>query len=205
MSKKERDSEKLDNEKKQLDKLWRESSLLLTDPFNIRLDWYLDDISGGNAFKTCAGQQSVIDIFSSMRSYVERKKNIFADLAPEHWFMGNTENGGVPFYFDANLGKYGADLDVGFSLDPLGMSSTVRPLIEILAFVGLQRFRPAIGHTRNEYRFTTWGIPLCLRIAAAACCGCITLGGSEQYQFSLLFRTKYLKSFLPASCYTSPK
>jgi len=204
MSKKERDSKILDHEMKELDKLWRESPLLLKAPFNIRLDWYLDDTAGGNAFKTWAGQQSVIDIFTSMKTHIERSKNIFAELAPEHWFMENTENGGVPFYFDANLGKYGADLDVGFSLDPLGMSSVIRPLIEILAFVGLQRFRPAIGRNRNEYRFITWEIPLCLQLAAASCCGSINLNDSEQYQFSLLFRTKYLKSFLPASCYTSP-
>lgn len=197
--KKNRKLGKSEDEKKELDKLWRESPILFTDPFNIRLDWYLDDSTGGSAFKTWAGQQSVIDILTAMRAPIERERIRFSDLNPELWFFESIENAGVPFYFDSNLGRYGSDLDVGFSLDPLGMSSTIRPLIEILAFVGLQRFRPAIGRIRNEYRFFIWTIPLCVQIAAAACCGHITIDGLEQYQFSLLFRTKYLKSFLPAS------
>lgn len=200
MSRKNRESEKLEDEKKELDKLWRESPILLGDPFNIRLDWFLDDSTGGSAFKTWAGQQSVIDIFTAMRRPIKVSINNFLELAPEQWLFETIKNGGVPFYFDATLGWQGADLDVGFSLDPLGMSSMIRPMIEILAFVGLQRFRPASNQVRNEYCLLIWRSPLCVQIASVACCGGIDIENLVRYQFNLLFRTKYLKSFLPASC-----
>jgi CRISPR-associated protein Csb3 len=87
---------------------------------------------------------------------------------------------------------------VGFVLDRLGMSSTSLPLLELMAFVGLQRFLPSIDQRRNSHSYTLWTVPLLPSAAAAVASGHAAPRGSLRFAFPLLFRTKYLKSFLPA-------
>src|SRR5690606_34695628 len=107
-----------------------------------------DEYSGGSVFKTWAGQQSVIDIANAMKESIQ--PNNFTSTEYDQWFSARSNSGNVPFNFDAMLGGQGSDLDVGFSRDPLQLSSATRPLIELLAFVGLQRFRPVRGTRRNH-------------------------------------------------------
>jgi len=89
-------------------------------------------------------------------------------------------------------------VDVGFSLDPLkplGLRVGMRPTIELLAFVGLQRFRPAVFDVVYEYGI--WEAPACAELCALASCGAVQRMAGRRYRFELLYRTKYLKSFLP--------
>lgn len=197
MSGKVRTAKKLDDEKKSLDKLWRESAVLIGAPFGIRIDWFLDTFSGGNAFKTWAGQQSVIDIARAMQQSVASLD--LTSCSSGEWLTQKSEGGGVPFNFDSMLGGQGSDRDVGFSRDPLQISTAIRPLVELLAFVGLQRFRPNTTQARNHYRYVAWGRPLPVQLAAVVCSGGVTLSNSRDFEFQLLYRTKYLKSFLPAN------
>ncbi|MBW3597500.1 MAG: type I-U CRISPR-associated protein Cas8c [Planctomycetes bacterium] len=194
--KKERTAQGLEHEKKALDKLWRESAILISGPFAMRIDWFLDEHSGGSTFKTWAGQQSVIDIAGAMKSQIESEG--FASVPPEQWLSKRSNGEGLPFNFDAVLGGQGSDLDVGFSRDPLQISTTTCPLTELLAFVGLQRFRPAVHKERNRYRYSAWTKPLCSELAGPSSCGSVAAGEPRHFEFRLLYRTKYLKSFLPA-------
>ena len=109
----------------------------------------------------------------------------------------------LPFNFDADLGSIGGDRDVGFSFDPLkniniDVNIQIRPLFELLAFVGLQRFRPMRVRSENRFRYSLWFDCLVPELAAAAACGLLELPNSSVFEFRLLYRTKYLKSFLPS-------
>lgn len=197
MSKKEREAQHLEDDKKALDKLWRESPILIGGPFNLRVDWFLDQYGGGSTFKTWAGQQAVIDIAVSMKKSLESEDR--SSSPPEKWLFQQSNEGTVPFNFDAWLGGQGSDRDVGFSRDPLQIPTAIRPLVELLAFVGLQRCRPAAGQERNRYRYSIWTKSLCPELAGAVSSGLITYCETHRFEFRLLYRTKYLKSFLPAT------
>lgn len=186
----------LEAEKKQLDEMWRAAPILLHEPFDLRMDWFLDERSGGNAFKTWAGQQSVLDIASNMKRLV--KECDLNQIPHEELLFWTKNSDSVPFNFDSDLGGVGSDLDVGFSFDPLKIHVQIRPIIELLAFIGLQRFRPSFDETRKCYKYSIWFTPLIPEVASVAACGLIGLKTIKSLEFQLLYRTKYLKSFLPA-------
>jgi CRISPR-associated protein Csb3 len=94
---------------------------------------------------------------------------------------------------------------VGFSGDPLGMRTTCRPLLEFATLVGLRRFRPAAQPGENRYTYVAWGEQLAPVLAAVAACGLLERPGWQTFEFRLLYRTKYLKSFLPAQRIGGPK
>lgn len=188
----------LQAEKKELDKLWRESPIVLHFPFNLLIDWFLDEKTGGSIFKTWAGQQSVFEIARGMK--IPWEADDFQKTMPDEWFAKQIVNDSLPFNFDSDLGGMGSDLDVGFSFDPLkNIKVRSRPLLEFLAFVGLQRFRPVRINAENRFRYFLWSQPLLPEIAAAALCGLFSTTSAEIFEFRLLYRTKYLKSFLPAT------
>ncbi len=189
----------VEDEAKSLDKLLREAHIVFGAPFNLTLDWFSDDLAGGSRFKTWAGRQSVLDIASSMKEVLKGD-----DWRNEDCLTFSARECGLPFNFDSDLGAQGGAIDIGFSFDPLAGSaltrikSMARPALELLAFIGLQRFRPAQIKSENRFLYTTWNQPLPLEVASPAACGAIPIVDSRRYEFRLLYRTKYLKSFLPA-------
>lgn len=186
----------LELEKKRLDSLWREEPILLHDPFNLRIDWFTNERTGGSVFKTWAGQQSVLDITRNMKKPIETQD--WSKISSEDWLFWSVNNNAVSFNFDSDLGGVGSDRDVGFSFDPLKISVQTRPLVEFFSFVGLQRFRPMMPKGKNLYRYSLWFEPLPPEVAAVAACGLLDLHISKTFEFRLLYRTKYLKSFLPS-------
>lgn len=192
----------LEDEKAALEKLLREEPILLHAPFHLQLDWFHDDRAGGSRYKTWAGRQSVLDIAFDMKKAIETAD--WHTRAPDRWFNHSVSGCGLPFNFDSDLGGQGSALDVGFSFDPLASSEmtrielTARPCLELLAFVGLQRFRPRQIPNQNRYVYCAWNRPLPPEVAAPAACAMLPPDGSSSFEFRLLYRTKYLKSFLPA-------
>ncbi len=189
----------LEEEKKELESLRRELPIVLSGAIAICVDWFCDELSGGSRFKTWAGQQSVLSISTAMHAVI----NEF-DLKASDSIWKSARGIGLPFNFDSDLGGQGSSLDIGFSFDPLASSAATRiesickPSLELLAFIGLQRFRPLELTGQNRFVFATWHIPLAPLVAAACTCRAIEIGHESIYEFRLLYRTKYLKSFLPA-------
>lgn len=183
-------------EKKSLESLRRESPLVLGAPFKLRLDWFHDSRAGGSRFKTWAGQQSVIDIATTMLEPITQ--SAYDEVEPDEW-LSHPHGHSLTFNFDADASVQGAPLDVGFSLDPLGMSSNSKPLLEFACFVSLQRFRPASVSGENKYVYATWDVPLSPNVASIVAAGIVPALADQRFAFPLLYRTKYLKSFLPAS------
>ena len=112
---------------------------------------------------------------------------------------------GLPFNFDSDLGDQGSALDVGFSFDPLPSSEATRirgsclPAIELLGFIGLQRFRPKEIPEENRFRYRAWSMPAQPSVASACASQSIKETNDPLFEFRLLYRTDYLKSFLPAN------
>jgi len=189
----------LDEEKKELESLRRELPVVLSEAITFRVDWCCDELAGGSRFKTWAGQQSVLDITTAMHSVID---GVGLNAGDSIW--NNARGIGLPFNFDSDLGGQGSALDIGFSFDPLAGSEatriegTCRPSLELLAFIGLQRFRPLELKGQNRFIFVAWHMPLAPIVAAACACRSIEIGHESIYEFRLLYRTKYLKSFLPA-------
>ncbi len=199
MTKKDREANPaFEAEKKALDKLWREVPVILHAPFNLLVDWFTDERAGGDAFKTWAGQQSVIDIAKGMKASLEA-----SDLRMGHpmdWLNRRLLCASLTFNFDSDLGGLGSDRDIGFSFDPLkSIKVQARPFLEFFAFVGLQRFRPIRINAENRFRFFLWFDPLVPEVATTAACGLLAASRQKIFEFRLLYRTKYLKSFLPAT------
>lgn len=199
MTKKRRESiEGADDEKKSLESLRRESPIVLSGRVPLLVDWFADEFAGGSRFKTWAGQQSVLDIARAMHRGLGE-----AGVHDEATLWNSTRRVGLPFFFDSDLGGQGSALDIGFSFDPLAESDATRitgmsrPALELLAFIGLQRFRPN-EITRNRFTYVAWPCPIPVSVAAGAACRAFLLGDAPVYEFRLLYRTKYLKSFLPA-------
>ena len=199
LSKKERESRALEDEKKVLDALRREEPIVLHSSLTLRIDWFCDDYSGGSRFKTWAGQQSVLDIATAMHDGLRQ-----IPTGDESAFWNSARGGGLPFNFDSDLGAQGSARDVGFSFDPLAASEatrirgTCKPALEFFAFIGLQRFRPREITGQNRFIYVAWPTPLPVAVAACVVSEAVHIPHAPIYEFRLLYRTKYLKSFLPA-------
>ncbi len=199
MPKKERESiDGAEDQKKSLESLRRESPIVLAGGGALLIDWFTDEFSGGARFKTWAGQQSVLDIARAMHGGLSE-----ARAENESTLWNSARRIGLPFFFDSDLGGQGSALDIGFSFDPLAASESTRitglsrPALELLAFIGLQRFRPC-EIARNRFVYVAWPSPLPVLVAASAACQAVAFRDAPLYEFRLLYRTKYLKSFLPA-------
>lgn len=95
-------------------------------------------------------------------------------------------------------GRFGFDpgpawnaLDVGFSPNEQGLEVESSPAVELLAAVGLQRFRPVIGDNRESFDYMIWHIPLSPSIAAAAMCGGLADSSSVRFRGCVVSRGQY--------------
>ena len=102
----------------------------------------------------------------------------------------------LPFNVDSDMSGRGSARDAGFFMNPSLMPT--RPLLELCAFVGLQRFRPTVVPRENLFLYSLWPIPLLPSVAAAVASGTVEIAGTRRYEFRLLKRTEYMKAFLPA-------
>lgn len=200
MKRQQRESQSgLEDEKKALESLRRELPIEISGPVTFLIDWFRDDLAGGSRFKTWAGKQSVLDIATSMHAGIGDPQ-----VVSESTLWAAARGIGLPFNFDSDLGGQGSALDIGFSFDPLAGSETTRiqgtckPVLEFLCFIGLQRFRPCEIPRENRFVYTAWGTPLSPAVASAVACGAARHVDAPRYEFKLLYRTKYLKSFLPS-------
>jgi CRISPR-associated protein Csb3 len=182
-------------EKIRLKEMWKYERLRVSAPFEVWVDWWRDHRGNRVDPKTWAAKQMVADMAEGMLSVV-RARAAATPPDAENLFPF-TDADTLPFNFDSDLSGQGAARDTGFSADTLGLQSQCRPLLELLALVGLQRVRP-YPLPDDSFRFCLWATPLPLMIASAAGSGVLGLPGDQPYQFSLFSRTKYMKAFLPA-------
>ncbi len=158
---------------------------------SILLDWWRDEATGGTRLKTWAGRQSGPQIFKLM---AETIANIAAEDADTPFKFsatvfdikeGKTKKKTIsPFYFDSR--RSGTGLDVGFSADEQQMSVREFPVVETLALVGIQRFRPRADESGplRSFVYAAWPRHLPLIPAQGVACGALQLPSCEYFRFA---------------------
>jgi CRISPR-associated protein Csb3 len=192
-----------DERRSSLGKRRREGALTLHDPFGLRVAWWQEE--GDDIPKTFAGKQEVLRMAQAMLARLPEAvqddspleyrcllQAVSEELPETNHGSGNRRGSGTskvePFYFDAR--RFAHALDVGFSLDVQehAIRASAAPLTELLALIGLQRFRPAAADQRWRFDYWTWSVPLSPVIAAGIVCGAAAVPGRKRYRFPLRFR-----------------
>lgn len=183
-------------EKSNLQEKWKLERLYVSQPFSLWLDWWRDGNGERTVLKTWAAKQLVADMAIQMLSVVRNQTGDFKADSPD--LFSSAKHDSLPFYFDSDLSRTGTARDAGFSADTLGLKPSYRPLLELLAFVGLQRFRPGTALGSERFVYATWRFPLSPMIAAVAAADLVPPLVVERFSFELFARTKYMKAFLPS-------
>lgn len=147
----------------------KESPLILGQPVDMRLDWWIGNNGKTNMLKTWAGHQDSHKMISKWESPL---KEMLSDEDPDPSRMfQRQEMVQGPYGFDTEFGWDA--LSVGFSLNEHGNTkkAQARPVVETLGAIGLQRFAPDMEATRGAVRYATWNVPLSPPVArlAAVC------------------------------------
>jgi hypothetical protein len=180
------------------------SPIEIPSPFDLRLDWWGDDRGGGRRLKVWAGKMGSVRIARAMQQVLQRpdiQNDALLDYGAVVYDPLVPDNKVEPFYFDARRGASAHPIDVGFSLDSLGMTTVAYPAVEFLCLVGLQRFRPLPAEIARVFDYATWELPLSVHVAPMAVLGLLPNVGGRRFRFENAFRTdqKKHKSFTPAT------
>ena len=155
-------------ERKRLNSLRIFSGFTLDSPFNMRVDWWLNDACGGDDLKTWAGKQEVAEIAKEIKNSL--KPEVADDLFAFETVIRRQSDGApvAPLSFDS--GRAGTAQDIGYSPDKIGQALTARVWTEFLCLIGLQRFAVAPA-ADGLFGLSIWSVPLPVICAAAAAKG----------------------------------
>jgi len=162
----------------------------------MRLDWWVKvRIEKGTASATpnspwnfWSGQQTSLRIWKGLRSALSRQLEDDSELATESLFDHRVPLSGR-FGFDP--GASWNSLGVGFSPNEQKIEVASSPALELLAAVGLQRFRPAISRDRATFIYATWRDSLAPPVAAAAASGLLAIPCTTRFRGCVVSRGSY--------------
>ncbi|WP_459555320.1 type I-G CRISPR-associated helicase/endonuclease Cas3g [Lacunimicrobium album] len=179
------------------------SPIQIEAPFDLLLNWWHDQLSGGREMKVWAGTMEGLRIARAMQSTMAQSKFHNSGLLNVGTIAYDAENPlkkVEPFYFDARRGPNAHNRDVGFSANTLSLTSTAHPAVELLCLIGLQRVTPARGEATRLYRYATWSAPIAAMLATSATSDLLRIPVERSYQFENWYRTgqKKHKAFLPS-------
>lgn len=135
-----------------------------------------------------SGQQTSLRIWNGLRTEL-KKQMITVDFSDSADPFSHRVFQGGRFGFDC--GPAWNALDVGFSPNEQSMEVESSPLVELLAIVGLQRFRPVMNDGRDCFDYCTWHRALSPSVAAAAMAGAIRDESTQLYRTSVVSRGQY--------------
>lgn len=135
-----------------------------------------------------SGQQTSMRIWTSLRSELTDQLERLTDLQLERLFEQRLFQKGR-FGFDP--GPAWNPLDVGFSPNEQSMEVESSPATELLAAVGLQRFRPVINKARDRFDYFTWHNAFSPAVAASAMAGAIRDRRTMRFRASVTSRGQY--------------
>ncbi len=185
-----------EEDKERLRAMWQVERVHLSSPFDLWMDWWWDEASGVKLLKTWAAKQFVLEIARPMLNAVG--KTSWEEESPSRCLDTVTKLNGLPFYFDAANNTQNTPRDSGFAPAVIRQAPSDRPLVELLTFIALQRFRPDRPPKSPLIRYTLWPVPLAPVVASVAVAGQLELPGCRTFEFRMLYRTEYMKAFLPA-------
>ena len=176
------------------------SPLFISEPFNLRIDWWKNAGTASSALKVWAGTMEAPRIAKAMQKAIDSSKGgeVLFDLRIAYDVADKTKKV-EPFYFDANRGPNSDSRDVGFSPNDLGFETLAAPAVEFLCLVGLQRGIPQPAGNRL-FDYHLWSKPIPVSLLAAAVNGIIQPEKHHVYRFESWYRTSQRKhkAFLTA-------
>jgi hypothetical protein len=135
-----------------------------------------------------SGQQTSLRIWSGLRAELVSQLSRFTAAEYDALFSQRLLQRGR-FGFDP--GPAWNKLDVGFSPNEQGIEVESSPAVELLAAVGLQRFRPVMNDGRETFDYMTWPAPLSPLVAAAAMAGAVPHPHAARYRGCVVSRGQY--------------
>ncbi|MBM4091648.1 MAG: hypothetical protein FJ276_19805 [Planctomycetes bacterium] len=135
-----------------------------------------------------SGQQTTFRIWQDLRSTLANLLPAFPDSHFEDLFSQLVPLSGR-FGFDPTA-AWNA-LDVGFSPNEQKINVASSAAVELLAAVGIQRFRPNMAGDRQSFEYSTWGQPLPPSIASAAVAGAVSMPPTKCYRGQVVVRGSY--------------
>jgi CRISPR-associated protein Csx14 len=135
-----------------------------------------------------SGQQTSLRIWTSLRLALAQQFSELDGPQGESLFSIRVPLSGR-FGFDP--GAAWNALDVGFSPNEQGLDVASSPAVELLAAIGIQRFRPEMADDRQSFLYATWGKPLAPSVAAAAASGAIAVPPTIRFRGRVISRGSY--------------
>ena len=167
-----------------------------TRPFRLTLDaWMTITVEKGKAVAAAnppwnfwSGQQTSFRIWRDLRGALQEQ-------------IESLDAACLPVLFQHRVllsGRFGFDpgaawnaLDVGFSPNEQGMEVASSAAVEMLAAVGIQRFRPQVARDNQSFYYATWGQRLSPSVAGAAAAGTIVVPRSRCFRGRVISRGSY--------------
>jgi CRISPR-associated protein Csx14 len=184
----------------------REGAVLFGPPFSLSLNWWQSEDE--RTPKTWAGPQEVHKVARAAQEALDAVTD-FPQLFDYSCVMrlpaeyrskpGDEKKAVEPFYFDAR--RYVHALDTGFSLDVQDADTLAHPAVELLALVGLQRFRPVATEPPGAVDYFVWRSPLSASVASTVVAGAVRHPLVRLYKSRLRYRDNQqrYKAFSPAN------
>lgn len=135
-----------------------------------------------------SGQQTALGIWSGLRNELLKQMK---DFTADQYKMLFTKRLFQKGRFGFDPGPAWNPIDVGFSPNEQGIEVESSAAVELLAAVGLQRFRPHVNKDRDGFDYFTWHYPYAPPIAAAAMAGEVRNKYSVRYRASVIDRGQY--------------
>jgi CRISPR-associated protein Csb3 len=162
-------------------------------PFRpIDVDWWVLDQTGARDLKVWAGKMESYAIARAMQEALHDGTFHSAELLQIGMVVRNPDDATKkrePYYFDARRAPNAHSLDVGFSANDLGLTSTAHPAVELLCLIGIQVARPAFTDQKRIYDYSVWPIPLPANLILPASTGAMQIPGARCFRFENWFRT----------------
>lgn len=171
------------------------------------IDWWAYDQTGARDLKVWAGTMESFGIARAMQHAIRDHRFHSSDFFNIGMVVTNPDEPNKkkePFYFDSRRSPNAHSLDVGFSANDLGVTSTAHPAVELLCLIGLQVARPSNTGQKRIYDYSLWTIPLMANLILAAATGHLRRPNSPAFRFENWFRTgqkkhKAFRSSVPLS------
>jgi CRISPR-associated protein Csb3 len=189
----------------------REGAVIFGAPFSLVLNWWqsVDEQTP----KTWAGRQEIHkiaraaqDALAAIADFTQLFNHACVMRLPAEYRSkpGDEKKAVEPFYFDAR--RFVHSLDTGFSLDVQDAETVAHPAVELLALVGLQRFRPVASEERGALDYFVWSTPLSVSVASAVAAGAAAYPDASLYKSHLRYRDnqRRYKAFSETNPLTEP-
>ena len=154
----------------------------------IRVDKGIAKVISNPPWNFWSGQQTSLKIWNGLRAELAKQMMTIDFSESKDPFSHRVFQGGR-FGFDC--GPAWSALDVGFSPNEQNMEVESSPMVELLAAVGLQRFRPVMRDDRDGFDYFTWHRPYSPSVAAAAMAGAIRDESTQRFRTAVVSRGQY--------------